>query len=168
MIFIINPLLVCRYFWPLMNKLPNIRLTKIFSFEMAHALLGYDGACRNIHGHSYQLHVTVIGKPLQKPGHPKDGMVADFKDLKKWVKERVIEDYDHALVLNDKTPDVVIRALKGVYEKIILKPYQPTCENMLVEMVETLGDGLPEGVRLFSLKLYETATSYAEWYAEDS
>ena len=150
-----------------MSKTPNIRLTKIFPFEMAHALLGYDGACRSIHGHSYLLHVTVTGTPLHSPGHPKDGMVADFKDIKQWVKEKAVDVYDHALVLNDNTPAEATNGLKGVYEKIVLKPYQPTCENLLVDIVAVLVGSLPKGVRLFSVKLFETATSYAEWFVED-
>lgn len=150
-----------------MKKPTTIRLTKIFDFEMAHALLGYDGACRNIHGHSYLLHVTVAGVPLNKPGHPKDGMVADFKDIKKVVKEKVVQVYDHALVLNEKTPEEVVSSLKSIYEKIVLKPYQPTCENMLTDMVEVIENALPSEVRLFSVRLFETATSFAEWHSED-
>ena len=41
----------------------TIRITKQFNFETGHALYGYDGACRNVHGHSYKLFVTVIGLP---------------------------------------------------------------------------------------------------------
>ena len=62
-----------------------IRLTKEFSFEMAHALAGYDGPCREIHGHSYKLFVTVRGIPEQNPNSPKFGMVMDFGDLKRIV-----------------------------------------------------------------------------------
>ena len=55
-----------------------IRLTKEFSFEAAHALEGYDGPCREIHGHSYRLFVTVKGVPERNPAHPKCGMVMGF------------------------------------------------------------------------------------------
>ncbi len=144
-----------------LNK--TVKVTKIFTFEMAHALLAYDGACRNIHGHSYQLHVTLAGEPLQQHGHPKDGMVLDFKQLKALVKEKIIQPYDHALVLNVKTPDEVVLPLKKVYQKILLKPFQPTCENLVLEFVNSIRNELPEGVKLFRLKLHETATSYAEW-----
>ena len=41
----------------------RIRLTKEFTFETGHALYGYDGLCKNVHGHSYKLAVTVIGTP---------------------------------------------------------------------------------------------------------
>ena len=70
---------------------------------MAHALLGYDGPCRNIHGHTYYLSVTVIGEPQQDASDPKLGMVMDFSDLKKIVNEKVICVFDHVLVLNEKT-----------------------------------------------------------------
>ena len=141
----------------------SVKVTKIFTFEMAHALLGYDGDCRNIHGHSYRLHVTVSGRPLQQPGHPKDGMVLDFKQLKALVKEKILCPYDHALVLNEQTSNEVIAPLKKVYQKITLTPFQPTCENLVLGFVQGIQNGLPEGVELFSLRLYETATSYAEW-----
>ncbi|MBP7509547.1 MAG: 6-carboxytetrahydropterin synthase, partial [Prolixibacteraceae bacterium] len=42
----------------------KIRVTKYYDFEMAHALWNYDGLCKNIHGHSYKLHITVIGEPI--------------------------------------------------------------------------------------------------------
>ena len=65
----------------------KIRITKEFSFETGHALYGYDGKCRNVHGHSYHLSVTVIGNPITDSSHVKLGMVIDFGDLKKIVKE---------------------------------------------------------------------------------
>ena len=58
-----------------------IRVTKEFSFEMAHALTNYDGPCRNIHGHSYRLFVTVSGIPSDDPRDPRNGMVIDFSEL---------------------------------------------------------------------------------------
>ncbi len=144
----------------------TIRLCKIFHFEMAHALLNYNGSCRNIHGHSYTLYVTVVGKPFQEENHPNDGMVMDFKVLKKIVKENITNPLDHALVLNNKTPNEVISSLQKMYEKVVVKPYQPTCENLLLEMSNILTPLLPTGVKLHHLKLHETATSYAEWYNE--
>ena len=70
--------------------MPKIRVTKRFHFEMAHTLYEYDGLCRNIHGHSYNLEVTLIGEPRNEPGHPKDGMVLDFGDLKEIVKSEIV------------------------------------------------------------------------------
>ena len=84
----------------------TIRITKEFSFETGHALYGYDGKCRNVHGHSYKLSVTVIGKPISKPGEVKLGMVIDFGDLKKIVKEEIVDPFDHATVFNKNTPHI--------------------------------------------------------------
>ncbi len=130
---------------------------------MAHALLGYDGACRNIHGHSYRLQVTLAGSVLKEPGHPKDGMVIDFKHLKTLVRDNVVKPHDHALVLNERSPIEILTTLQGGYEKVLLKPYQPTAENLLLEFVDLVRLALPEGVTLHSMRLYETATCYVEW-----
>ena len=86
----------------------RIRITKEFTFETGHALYGYDGKCRNIHGHSYHLSVTVVGTPISDPGHVKLGMVLDFGDLKAIVREEVVDQFDHATVFNKNTPHVAL------------------------------------------------------------
>lgn len=145
-----------------------IRITKEFKFEMAHALSGHDGPCRHIHGHSYELYVTIKGKPLQDSHSPKDGMVMDFGDLKKIVKSTIVDRFDHALVLNSKHRERFCKTEEELFEKIIWVDFQPSSENLLVYFAQTLQPLLPEGVKLHSLKLRETVTSYAEWYAEDN
>lgn len=144
-----------------------IRLTKIFNFEMAHALYGYDGPCKNIHGHSYALEVTIAGIPLNDPSHPKHGMVMDFSELKAIVKEQIVDRLDHALLLNGNSPHRNIPQLDANFEKVVFVEYQPTCENMLLDFVKRIQDLLPEKVKLATLKLKETPNSYAEWQAID-
>ncbi|MFC5269780.1 6-pyruvoyl trahydropterin synthase family protein [Adhaeribacter terreus] len=146
----------------------KIRLSRRFTFETAHALLGYDGACRHIHGHSYKLVVTIIGTPLQDENHPKNGMVMDFGDLKKTVEFSVIKPFDHALLLNEKAPVGFVEQLEKNGEKLVLLPYQPSCENMLLDIKSRLQNQLPENIELHSLKLSETENSYAEWFASDN
>ncbi len=149
-----------------MNK---IRLTKEFNFEAAHALEGYDGPCREIHGHSYRLFVTVKGEPSTSEGDPKAGMVLDFGVLKRIVNETIISQLDHAFVMRRSEKSAqIIDTMRGMFSNIIEVDYQPTCENMLVDFAARLRSGLPTGVELHSLKLHETATSFAEWYAEDN
>ncbi len=150
------------------TKKPVIRLTKIFHFETGHALAGYDGKCRNVHGHSYRLEVTVIGQPIDDPSHVKYGMVIDFGDLKKIVKEQVVDVYDHALLLNRNGGYRDIgEYLQEKGHRILLVDFQPTGEMMLTDIARRIQPHLPENVKLFSLKLYETGTSFAEWYAHD-
>ena len=147
----------------------RIRLTKEFTFESAHALEGYDGKCRHIHGHSYRFYVTVIGEPVTDPANPKCGMVMDFGELKALVNEEVVEPMDHAFVMRrTESADAVDRVLCEGFGNVVLVDYQPTCENMLADFAERISRRLPAGVALYSLKMYETATSFAEWYAEDN
>jgi len=144
-----------------------IRISKEFTFDMAHALLGYDGLCKNIHGHSYTLVVTVIGSPIDDDTSPKNGMLIDFKDLKYIIKQQIIDRFDHALVLNSLTPKDLLDMLMKNYDKIVLLDYQPTTENMIADMAQQINRLLPSHLSLYSLRLRETPTSYAEWFAED-
>lgn len=147
----------------------NIRITKQFSFETGHALYGYDGKCKNVHGHSYRLDVTVIGEPISDNSHVKYGMVIDFSDLKKIVKEDIVDVFDHATVFNKNTPHVELaRELQNRGHNVLLVDYQPTSEMMVIDFAQKIKNRLPENIQLHSLKLQETATSYAEWFASDN
>jgi len=146
----------------------KIRITKHFDFESAHALYGYDGKCKNIHGHSYHLYVTVIGKPIEDNENAKNGMVMDFGDLKEIIKKEIITVFDHAVVLNQNSPHLELaKTIEDHSHKIVLVPYQPTSENMLFDFAERIKKHLPQNVFLHSLKLNETSNSYAEWFASD-
>ena len=146
-----------------------IRITKEFNLEMAHALYGYDGLCKNIHGHTYYLYVTVQGNPESDISSPKYGMVMDFGDLKKIVKDSIIDQLDHALVLNGNSPHKDIKNLNlPGFDKVVLMNYQPTCENLLVDFAGRLKNLFPANIKLYCLKLSETVTSSAEWYADDN
>lgn len=146
----------------------NIRVTKKFTFDMAHALFGYDGPCKNIHGHTYILSVTLKGKVINDSNHPKNGMLIDFSDLKQKVKKHVIDVFDHSLVLNSNSPHVLLKEVAINFDKINFVPYQPSCENLLMEFVKRISAVLPDNVLLNNIKLEETPTSFAEWFAEDN
>ena len=147
----------------------NIRITKEFSFETGHALYGYDGKCKNVHGHSYKLSVTVIGIPIADRNNVKFGMVIDFSDLKKIVKEEIVDHFDHATVFNETTPHLELaNELKSRGHHVILVDYQPTSENMVTDFAEKIKNRLPKSIQLHSLKLKETDSSFAEWYASDN
>ncbi len=147
----------------------KIRITKQFTFETGHALYGYDGKCKNVHGHSYKLSVTVIGSPISDANNVKFGMVIDFTDLKKIVKEEVVDQFDHATVFNQNTPHIELAMeLKNRDHHVILVDYQPTSENMVIDFAEKIKNRLPQNIALFSLKLQETESSFAEWFASDN
>ncbi|MCC1483362.1 6-pyruvoyl trahydropterin synthase family protein [Winogradskyella immobilis] len=147
----------------------NIRITKQFSFETGHALYGYDGKCKNVHGHSYRLDVTVIGNPITDTTNVKFGMVIDFGDLKTIVKQEIVDVFDHATVFNKNTPHVELaRELEKRGHNVLLVDYQPTSEMMVIDFAQKIKKHLPSNIKLHSLKLQETATSFAEWYASDN
>jgi 6-pyruvoyltetrahydropterin/6-carboxytetrahydropterin synthase len=133
---------------------------------MAHALTGYDGKCKYIHGHSYVLKITVSGQPNCDENSPKLGMVLDFGDLNNTVNDKIVERFDHALVLSKKAK--LTDDLKREYQKVEIVNYQPTCENIILHFVEILKPLLPANVMLYSLQLNETATACAEWFASDN
>ena len=147
----------------------KIRITKQFSFETGHALYGYDGKCKNVHGHSYKLSVTVIGTPISDSNNVKYGMVIDFSDLKKIVREEIVDLFDHATVFNKNTPHLELaNELSNRGHHVILVNYQPTSENMVVDFAKKIQDRLPSDIQLHSLKLQETESSFAEWFASDN
>ena len=143
-----------------------IRITKEFKFEMAHALHGYDGLCKNIHGQSYKLWVTVKGEVRNENGHVKDGMVIDFDGLKEIIKPEIIDKYDHSLVLNANSPHASIDL--SAFEKVFYLPYQPTSENLVMDFATIIQSKMPKRITLCKVVLSETASSFAEWNLEDN
>ena len=146
--------------------MPVLRITKEFRFEGAHALTGYDGRCRNLHGHSYIMYVTIKGEPLNGTTSPKEGMVIDFKLLKSIVNENIIDIFDHALILRKDA--ALAEEIAQEYENVVIVDFQPSTENLICLFAETIRKSLPQGVELHSLKLHETAGSYVEWFASDN
>jgi len=146
----------------------KIRVTKEFDFEMAHALWGYDGLCSNIHGHSYHLSVSIIGDIVNDNKHPKNGMVADFGDIKQLVKTHIINKLDHSFMINEESEITGLNQNNPMFGQLILVNFQPSCENLLVYISSEIKKALPSHLSLHSLKLRETGNSYAEWFASDN
>jgi 6-pyruvoyltetrahydropterin/6-carboxytetrahydropterin synthase len=147
----------------------KIRITKEFTFETGHALYGHDGKCKNIHGHSYKLSVTILGNPVSDSNDPKFGMIMDFSDLKKIVNEEIVDRFDHATIFNKNTPHIdLANNLKSLGHNVVLVDYQPTSEMLVTDFADKIKNRLPKNIKLFSLKLRETASCYAEWYANDN
>ncbi|MBR5433040.1 MAG: 6-carboxytetrahydropterin synthase QueD [Bacteroidales bacterium] len=145
----------------------KIRITKEFVFDAAHNLPHYDGKCRNIHGHTYKLLVTLIGEPCSDIHSPKCGMVLDFSDLKQVIKESIVDTFDHALIVSADSNSACLKQFQEE-GKFVELPFQPTCENLTVYIAELLLRQMPKNVQLYSVRLYETPTSYSEWVVTDN
>jgi 6-pyruvoyltetrahydropterin/6-carboxytetrahydropterin synthase len=141
-----------------------LRITKIFHFKMAHAICGYPGSCKNVHGHSYELHVTVAAERHNDYFIPSPGFITDFKVLKQLVQACIVQPLDHKLLLSnaymDSNPSITRE------ENLIVWETEPTLENLLIYMQRCISKKLDEGTHLVALKLFETKDSYAEWNCE--
>jgi 6-pyruvoyltetrahydropterin/6-carboxytetrahydropterin synthase len=143
------------------NSRNMISITKIFRFEAAHAIFGYQGKCGAVHGHSYELHVTVRSEAnayLESPG-----FIIDFKDLKTIVMETIINKMDHHLMLSGSY--IKHHGEKNA-DNVMAFEVEPSAENLLLYISKELTAALPSNIRLSALKLFETRDSYAEWKNE--
>ena len=116
---------------------------------------------------SYGLSVIVIIKHNDKENDQKLRMVIYFRELKIIVKETVVDLFDHAFFLNCKTLIDSINQNQELFDKVIFVNYQPTSEILVADFAKRIAGKLPEDINLFSLRLRETATSFAEWFAYD-
>ncbi len=128
---------------------------------MAHAIHGYSGACKNIHGHSYQLHVSVSSVTNETDYIPAPGFLIDFKEIKNLVTESVIKNLDHHLLLSKEF--LSENNSFSSAENLIIFEAEPTAENLLIYIRNLVKKKLPENIRLTHLKLFETKDSYTEW-----
>lgn len=135
-----------------------MKVTKQMRTETSHRLDGHPGRCKYFHGHSYLWAVTLEGDELV------DGMLTDFSDLKRAMME-IIDPFDHALVLEGTSDveDEIVGSL-GSYklgERVIVVNYRPTAENMAQAVANDLKERFYPRFTV-TVKLWETATSYAE------
>lgn len=130
----------------------KVYATKIFTFDAAHKLINYKGACARIHGHTYKLEVTLERNMggFENPEHKSEHlMVMDFGKIKELVQEEILSKVDHEM-LND------------VYT-------HTTAESMVVLMFRSLQSrlrGLDSPASVHRIRLWETPTSYAEYLGE--
>lgn len=133
-----------------------LSVTKIFRFEAAHALSDYPGLCKNIHGHSYELHISVSSRELNK-----QNMVFDFKELKDIVHNSILDDFDHALILRADSAQAT--AVEQLNLKVLFLDAEPTAEYLVNIFASRILKLLPRGIELHRIRLYETNTSYIDW-----
>ncbi|AWX15107.1 6-carboxytetrahydropterin synthase QueD [Mergibacter septicus] len=138
-----------------------IKISKEFSFDMAHLLDGHDGKCQNLHGHTYKLQVELTGK-LHTTG-AKRGMVMDFSDVKKAVKELIIDQLDHAFIY-DKFSERECK-IAQLLESMQLKTFALETRTTAEEMARFIFNQLKTKANLpiSSVRLWETPTSYCEY-----
>lgn len=142
-----------------------ISITKEFTFDMAHLLENHEGKCKNLHGHTYKLLISV--NSIFDDAYD---MVVDFSELKEFVNRVIIDKLDHAFAYNKNSKDVVEIGISKLLEennrKTFAFNFRPTAEKMAKYIFESLNFVCvmeSKKFRISEVKLYETPTSYASF-----
>ncbi|TCP93532.1 preQ(0) biosynthesis protein QueD [Cricetibacter osteomyelitidis] len=137
------------------------KVSKEFSFDMAHILDGHDGKCQNLHGHTYKLQVEISGELY--PNGPKKGMVIDFSDLKAIVQQFILDPMDHAFIY-DQTSEresKIATLLQELKSKTFALDKRTTAEEMARFIFNRLKN--EQNLPVSAIRLWETPTSFCEY-----
>jgi 6-pyruvoyltetrahydropterin/6-carboxytetrahydropterin synthase len=140
-----------------------VRICKTFTFDAAHQLIGHHAKCANLHGHTYTLDVTLAGETMGPEYPSEEGFVMDFGRLKQIVKERIVDQFDHAFLAMGNEP--VLNLLSSSGSKVVMLGFRTTAENLATYVYYQLKDA---GLPIYSVKLWETGTAWAEICALDA
>ena len=142
-----------------------LEVTKTIEWDMGHRIPNHNGQCRYPHGHSYKLEVTLKGTPITTKGASDEGMLIDFSDLKKILKEKIQSVLDHRFIIAEE--DHFFKKALGEEAsrelKIVYMPFIPTSENLIIWCYEQIKNEFPENLSCSKLKLYESSSSWSEY-----
>lgn len=143
----------------------KLTVTKEFTFDCAHILSYHEGLCSNLHGHTYKLEVTATKNEITNEGSS-EGMIIDFGDLKRIVKDSIIDKFDHSFLFWERGSDAekeIAETIKKYGMRIVNLKDRPTAENIAAFIINTLNEYLKDSpINIEKVRLYETPTSYAE------
>jgi 6-pyruvoyltetrahydropterin/6-carboxytetrahydropterin synthase len=134
-----------------------------FSFAGAHRLSKHKGLCKNIHGHNYDVWITIRSPKLNE-----NDMVMDFSELKKHV-DVIVDEFDHCLVINECDQDLIEPFKKEDMRIMVLGDYDPTAEKMTEQIylgLKYLFIKLYNDIEVDQVEIFENVKSSAV-YRED-
>lgn len=132
------------------------------AFDSAHFLSGYDGKCKNIHGHRWTIEVKIKGLELKNSGNEKD-MLVDFGDFKKKVRE-LADNFDHAFIYEkDSLKPATVQALEDEDFRLIEVDFRPTAENFAKYFYDILSGNFD----MEEVTVYETPDNCAVYKEGD-
>ena len=143
-----------------------LTITRKIEFDAGHRIPNHKSVCRNMHGHRYVMHITLLGKVQEKKGSSSEGMIMDFSDVKRLAEMHLISHWDHAFLVyeNDMQVREFLDTLPG--HKTVVLDRIPTAENLAQIAFDTLKkvyeDYYDTALTLQSIRLYETPNSWAE------
>lgn len=143
-----------------------MQITTRLEFDAGHRIPDHKSQCRNLHGHRYAIEITLSGDIIQQDHASENGMVMDFSDVKKIVRETVVDVWDHAFIVYEGD-QVVLDFLSSLpNHKTVIFPTIPTAENMASEAFRLLKaqykDVYGNHLTLERVRLYETPNSWTD------
>lgn len=143
-----------------------LTITRKLEFDAGHRIPNHHSQCRNLHGHRYSLHITLVGKVVEREGDAEEGMILDFSEVKALAEVHLVSQWDHAFLVYEK--DTAVRAfLESMPDhKTVVIDRVPTVENLAQIAFDTLKgvylDCYGNGLALQKITLYETPNCWAE------
>ena len=148
-----------------------MKIVKIIQWDMGHRVTNHRSICRGLHGHRYKAEICVEGDIIQTEGLSEEGMVIDFADIKAAAMEEVHARLDHAFMVWDKDEELIDFFQSSGGHKPVIVSFPPTAENVAKYIFELLDRRIKDiyhtGLKLSSVKLWETPTSYAYFTRND-
>tara|TARA_Y100000310_G_scaffold117755_1_gene116484 strand:+ start:1017 stop:1454 length:438 start_codon:yes stop_codon:yes gene_type:complete len=140
-------------------------ITKYVEFDMGHRVPYHKSKCRNPHGHRYRAEVGLSGDVIDLDGVSENGMIMDFKDIKKILMTEVHDKLDHGFMYWEKDDEMTEFYIKNSQFLSIKVPFTPTAENIAGWLYNLLSKEYKHkydnNLKLEYLKLWETPTSVA-------
>ena len=142
-----------------------MKIGKVIQWDMGHRVLNHRSVCKGLHGHRYKAEICVEGKLIEEKGVSEEGMVIDFADIKKVAQKFIQEELDHAFMVWDRDHELLEFFKSSEGHKPVIVPFTPTAENVAAYIFNKLKDKFTDvfqtGLKLQSVKLWETPSSYA-------
>ena len=148
-----------------------MKVVKIIQWDMGHRVMNHRSVCKGLHGHRYKAEICVEGNLVSESGVSEEGMVIDFADIKNISNSFIQEKLDHAFMVWEKDLELLEFFEKSEGHKPVIVPFTSTAENVAKYIFNELDgkfrDHFGTGLRLYSIKLWETPTSCAIYSIED-
>ena len=138
---------------------------------MGHRVMNHRSVCKGLHGHRYKAEICLEGDIVSESGVSEEGMVVDFADIKKIANSFIQEKLDHAFMVWEKDTELLDFFQKSEGHKPVIVSFTSTAENVAAYIFNELdgqfNDAFGTGLRLYSVKLWETPTSCAIYGVND-
>jgi len=148
-----------------------MKIVKIIQWDMGHRVMNHRSVCKGLHGHRYKAEICVEGDIVNETGVSEEGMVVDFADIKRIANSFIHDKLDHAFMVWDKDEELLEFFKTSEGHKPVVVPFTSTAENVAAyifkELDDQFNDAFGTGLRLHSVKLWETPTSCAIYGVND-